>query len=350
MIATPTLAAAPVNQSALASHILASLGVPARETFTIHEADDNFAHGRVTAFNASQFSGNAPSEFLSNYAVRYQDANAQGVDAIRQFIAPDVPGTTSLFVEYALYNFADAFLALDNTADDLRAIGADFPTLRSPSHQLVTQRIANRGLAVEVDEDEERLDSDWQERKIAFLRGVLDRSRLRRTIALFVAGAVNVAKTWSGASDPDQDVMDEIENQSLRATRILYGPGAWTKRSRALRTQNTAGSFASAKMTLEDLAGEFAVEEVQVARPKYTTGTTTAGSIVGSQVMLFIAGENLGRNDFSNLKTFTTPTKTGQRYAVYVRQVGDKRWRIAVECYETVAITSTVGLEVITVS
>ena len=206
------------------------------------------------------------------------------------------------------------------------------------------------GWPVEVDEDEERLDSDWQERKIAFLRGVLDRSRLRRTVALFVAGAVNVAKTWNGASDPDQDVMDELDSQSLRATRVLYGPGAWTKRSRALRTQNTAGSFASAKMTLEDLAGEFAVEEVQVARPRYTTGTTTSGSIVGSQVLLFVAADNLGRNDFSNLKTFTTPTKTGQRYAVYVRQVGDKRWRIAVECYETVAITSTVGLEVITVS
>ena len=121
--------------------------MPAREAFTIHAADDAFAHGRVLAFNASQFAGNAPSEFLSNYAVRYKDANAAGVDAIRSFIAPDVPGTTSLFVEYALYNYADSYLALDNTADDLRAIGADFPTLRSPNHQLVTQRIANRGLA-----------------------------------------------------------------------------------------------------------------------------------------------------------------------------------------------------------
>ena len=71
---------------------------------------------------------------------------------------------------------------------------------------------------------------------------------------------------------------------------------------------------------------------------------------MGSQVLMCCAGDNLGRNDFSNLKTFTAPTKTGQRYAAYVRQVGDKRWRIAVECYETVAITSTVGLEVVTVS
>ena len=66
--------------------------------------------------------------------------------------------------------------------------------------------------------------------------------------------------------------------------------------------------------------------------------------------MMFVAADNLGRNDFSNLKTFTAPTKTGQRYAVYVRQIGDKRWRIAVECYETVAITSVIGLEVVTIS
>ena len=92
------------------------------------------------------------------------------------------------------------------------------------------------------------------------------------------------------------------------------------------------------------------MEEVQVVRAKYASGAATTASVVGSQVLLFCAADQLSRNDFSNLKTFTAPTKTGQRYAAYVRQVGDKRWRIAVECYETVAITSTVGLEVITVS
>ena len=146
MIATPTLQKTPVaQQAALAANILASMGVPARESFTIHPPDDAFAHGRVLAFNASQFAGNNPSEFLSNYAVRYQDANQQGIDGIRQFIAPDVPSNTSQFVEYALYNFSDGYLSLDNTADDVRAVGADFPTLRSPAHQLVSQRIATAG-------------------------------------------------------------------------------------------------------------------------------------------------------------------------------------------------------------
>ena len=342
----------PPSHAALAANILASMGVPSRESFTIHPADDAFENGRVLAFNASQFSGNAPSEFLSNYAVRYQDNNtAQSIDSVRQFIAPDVPSNNSQFVEYALYNFSDGLLSMDNLADDLRGIGADFPTMRNPPHQLVSQRVANRGLAVEVDEDEERLDADWQQNRVAFLRGVLDRNRLRRTVALFAAGAVSVNKTWSsGTPDPDMDITDELEAQSLRSSRIVYGPSAWTKRKRAFRTSNTPAGYASADQTLEDLAGEFAVEEVQVVRAKYATGASSASNIVGSQVWLFCAGTGLGRNDFSNLKTFTAPTKTGQRYAAYVRQVGDKRWRIAVECYETVAITSTVGLEIVTVN
>ena len=86
----------PPSHTALAANILASMGVSVRESFTIHTPDDAFEHGRVLAFNASQFAGNAPSEFLSNYAVRYQDNNtAQTLDTVRQFIAPDVPGNNS---------------------------------------------------------------------------------------------------------------------------------------------------------------------------------------------------------------------------------------------------------------
>jgi DNA-binding IclR family transcriptional regulator len=59
----------------------------------------------------------------------------------------------------------------------------------------------------------------------------------------------------------------------------------------------------------------------------------------------------LSRDDFSNLKTFTAPARNGQRRAVYVRQVGDKRWRIAVTTGKRlVALTSAIGLETMTIS
>ena len=355
-------------RAAMTNHILASFGVSPHEAVNIVEADDNFAHGRVTAFNASQFSGNNPHEFLSNFAVRYSDPNGDSLDSMRAFIAPDVPVPTltgtnfsSQFVEYPVYNFADALLSNDNLDDDLRAIGADFNTLRNPQHQLVTQRISNRGLAVEVDEDEERLDTDWQQQRVAYLRGILDRNRLRRTVAGFVAGAVavtknwyvgaNVANTFTATCDPDQDILDELEAQSVRSTRVLYGPAAWQRRSRAYKLKNDPGGYASIGMSLADLAGMLAMSEARVLRNKYATGATAATNILGSVALMFVAQDGMNKSDYSNMKTFWGLTKTGQRYAAYVRQVGDKRWRIAVECYDLVTVTAPgLGMEVVNVT
>ena len=334
------------TQAALAADILVSMGVPAHESFDVQPADDAFAHHRVVAFDAAQFAAGAPDERLSEFAVRRPDPGAMLPDAIRRFIAPDVPADRGQFVEYALYSYTDGLLSLDNPVEDSRALEADFPTLRNPPHQLVTERVANRGLTLEVDEDEGCLGTGWQQAKVAFLRGVLDRARLRRTVALFVAGAVSVGKTWDASIDPDMDVLEELDAQPLRASRVIYGPGAWSQRGRALRERKTAGTAAAAAMSPGDLAGEFAVDEVQVVRAHSAAPSRRA---TGGQVLLFCAADGLSRNDFSNLKTFTAPAKTGERYAVYVDQAGDKRWRIGVECYETVAITSTVGLEIITV-
>jgi hypothetical protein len=338
---------------ALAVNVMASMGLAPRESVIIHEGDGGtFSNGRVLAYNAGLFEGANPSEFLTNYAVRYTDPHEGSLDSIRQFIAPDVSSGGSQFIQYAVYDFGDAMKSLDNLGDDIRAIGADFNTLRNPTKVLATAKIPNRGLAIEVDEDEERLDADWQQRKVALLRGILDRNRLRRAIALAVAGAVSVSKVWSKTAgvDPDQDIMTELDAQSLRSSRIIYGPGAWSLRMGSHRSQNTAGGFASAQMSPEELAGQFAIEAVKVVRARYGTGGTATSAIVGNYALACIAADNLGKDDISNVKTFWAPTKAGGRYATYIRQIGDKRWRIGVECYDLTALTSVVGLEVVNVS
>ena len=144
--------------------------------------------------------------------------------------------------------------------------------------------------------------------------------------------------------------MTELDNMPLRSSRIVYGPGAWSLRLRAHRSQNTAGGFASAEDTVDDLAGVFSIEAVKVVRARYGSAPMATSPVVGQFALMCIAADNMGKDDFSNLKTFTAPTKTGQRYATYVRQIGDKRWRIGVECYDLPALTSTVGLEVINVT
>jgi hypothetical protein len=336
----------------LAINALAAVGLPPRDPVVIHEADDNFTPGRVIAFNASQFLVNNPSEFLTNYAVRYTDPHQDELRSLREAIAPEVMSNNSAFVQYPVWGFTDAFLAMDNPLDVRRAVGADFATLRNPTHNLATVRMPEIGLAVEVDEEEELLDNDWQQRKVALLLGILERTELRQAIALLVAGATNVNKTWdtTAGKDPDMDVITEIDAMMIKPNNIWYGPGAATKRLLSLRAQNLAGQANSSTLTMEQLGGIFNVS-LRVPQPRYANAATTTATVFGSVVMLFTSFPGMSRDDFSNLKTFTAPARGGQKRAVWVRQVGDKRWRIAVSTGKRlVALTSAIGLETITVS
>ncbi len=322
---------------------------------TIHSDDEGrgFENGRVLAYNASQFSSNVPEEFLSNYAGRYTDPLQASLDDVSNMLAPEIQAGNRLgFVQYPVYLYEDAFKALDNANDDLRGVGQDFPTLRNTSKNMVTAKITNRGLAIEVDEDEELLDGDWQQRKVAYLMGIMSRTRLRRTLALFVAIATAVAKTWdtTPGKDPDMDLLAELENSPIRQTRAIFGPGAATKRKMSLRSQNTPAGYGNSGYSDNDLAGFLSMDSVMTVRNRVTTGAGTTSTIFGNYVLLFIASQVMQKDDFSNLKTFTGLCKNGARYAVYVRQIGDKRWRIAVEKYEIPVVTSTIGAEVLTIS
>ena len=188
---------------------------------------------------------------------------------------------------------------------------------------------------MEVDAGREEAGAGWAQAQVTFLRGVIDRERLRRTLALFVAGAVRTERIWDGDADPDADVHAELDAQPLRASRVVYDPGAWARRDRVLG--------AGWPRLPEDLADELAVDGVQVLR------AASRGENSGGQVLLFCADEGLGRNDFSNLKTFTAPARGGRRYAAYLQRLGDGRWRVGVECHETVAITGLVGMGIISV-
>ena len=324
-----------MNTPSLAASLLGSLGVAACEPFAIATADGGFVHGRVTGFEPGDHPPHGP---LSEHAARGPDPAMAGLDALRRFLAPDVPANGGRFVEYPLYDYVSERPTFGSMDEGAMALGEDFPALRHPPHRLVTQRVASRGLAVEVDAGREEVGAGWAQAQVTFLRGVIDRERLRRTLALFAAGAVRAERAWDhDDADPDADVRAELDAQPLRASRVVYGPGAWTRRDRALG--------ASRPRSPEDLAGELEVDGVQVLR---AAGRSRGNA--GGQVLLFCADEGLGRNDFSNLKTFTAPARGGGRYAAYLQRVGGERWRVGVECHETVAITSLVGMGIISVA
>lgn len=342
----------PMQTTALAVNVMAMLGLPASEAFTIAQPDENFSNGRVLAFNASQFAGNNPHEFLTNYAVRFTDPRQDALRAIRESLAPEVSSNNSAYVDYPVYTMGDSYLALDQAGDARRAPGADYRTLRNTAKLITSQRLHDTGLAVEVDEDEETLDTDWQQRKVAWLLGILDRTELRTAIALFIASAANTAKTWdtTAGKDPDQDVNTIIDGMTVKPSNLIYGPGAWTKRVGSLRAQNLAGQAQSALLTPEQLGSLFNAD-VQIPRNRFATGASTTSDVIGGYVLLFSSMSGMSRDDFSNLKTFVAPVKGHGKRAVWIRQVGDKRWRIAVSTGKRlVALTSAIGAELITVS
>jgi len=381
----------PINRASIMAALMASFGVSPRESIQIHRPDNGFQHDRVLAinsgtlglfggyvpgsalnplggmavnaggfnpgtgiaFNDGLFEGANPSEFLSNYAVRYQDPLLASLEMLGDLLAPPVPTNGSQIAQYAVYNFADAFLAMDNSQDIVRGIGQDFPTLQNPTKTMASQRIPNVGLGIEVDEDEEKLDPDWQQRKVALLKGIIVRTLFRQKLALAVAGATVVNKTWTYTNtpvDPDLDILDEILVAPLKPTGMIYGPTAWSKRLHGYSSQLTAGAIAGQQRKIADLPGWFGVGDVELVLNRVATGGITTSAMVGQYVLSFISGQNLGRDDFSNLKSFRAPTKTGAPFATYVRQVGDKRWRIWVETYELPALTSVVGLTVTNVA
>lgn len=311
--------------------------------------------GRIVGFNASLFEQANFSEELTGYAVGYRDPN--NLEATLEFIAPETPAPRRF--EYATFSSPEEFYS-GNVDDDLRAIGGDFPTLQYKSDK-VLGKLENRGLAIELDEDQIADMPNWQEHYTAKLTRHLNRLAVRRAFALLSAASTNTAKTWSTAAgkNPDGDVRAELiaaaTVSGIRPNRILYGDTAWDTRAASHEAQDTAGGYAAAGRTPEQLAAHLTVDGVLVSKERYAATKTAAtlAEIVATKVIMFNAMAGADMEDPSNIKRFTgrvSAQNGGGKLAVHLRQVGDKRWRLGIEKYELIDITSTLGIRQFTVA
>lgn len=323
--------------------------------YPLEECGSGFTPGKITAFNASLFTQSTFSEPLTAYATGFRDP--ENIEETLEFIAPEVNAGRRF--EYAKHTSAEEFLS-DGADDDLRGIGADFPTVRYNSSKQ-NAKLLNRGLAIDIDEDMVEETPDWENYYTAKLLRRLQRNSLRRAVTLLSAAAVNTNKTWSTAAgkNPDGDVRAELITAAnlsgIRPSRILYGDTAWDSRSASHEAQNTAGGFAAAGLTTDGLASKLAVEGVRISKERFSTdpGAAALAEIVSTKVLMFSALAGADREDPSNIKRFRGNVNAGAgggRVGVYLRQVGDKKFRIAVEHYELIAITSTLGIRQFTVA
>jgi len=308
--------------------------------------------GVIYAANASRFSESFMVQDLTTYAVGWRDPN--NIEATVDFYAPRVEVGGPYF-EYLEAINAEEFFS-DGSKEDLRAIGAEYPKIRPYQGANTLGKTEDRGLTAVVDLRTVRGKSNWEQEIVARLMRRCHRNRLRRAVALLSAAATNTGKTWdtTAGKDPDQDVISELVTAAtasgVGANRIAYGHTAWAKRSLSHRAQETAGGFASASMTPDQLAGLLGVDRVLVSKERYQSSASAKTEIVGDKVHMFYALDGATTEDGSNIKTFVAPYEGGGFFRVYVQQISANLVAVTVSYEEKQAITSTLGVRQFTIT
>jgi hypothetical protein len=305
-------------------------------------------HGEITELNADLLTEGTYREALTTYAVGYP-----GVDfsADLEALAPAVQVANRF--DYKAWDNAEVFYS--ELSDDLRSPGGDFKSVEYTNEE-ISAKTANRGLMVCVDRDQVKGMPNWEQQYTRMLLTRLRLNQLRRAITLLSAAATNADKTWdtSAGKDPDQDVMTDIVTAhtaaGVRPNRVAYGPTAWSKRVLAHRAQNTAGGFASAGMTAQQVAQFLGVEQALICEARYSTSSSAKSAVLANLVLMYNALSGATVEDPSNIKRFWSPCDNGLELMVHQWEIGPKKMCIAVELYELMKITSTLGIRKQTIS
>lgn len=304
--------------------------------------------GQIYAANEARFSSTYYSEPLTGYVTGWRDPN--NIQETLDFLFP--PVMTNRRFEFKKSDNAEAFLS---ETDDERAIGADFKRVEYTG-TTVNEKTKNKGLSVIVDLDNVSDQGNWREQKTAMLMQRVLRNELRRAVTLAAASATNTAKTWdtSAGKDPDADVIADLvtgaDASGVRANRLLYGEVAWNKRALSHRAQSTAGGFASASLTPDQLGGLLGVQGVKISRERYTTAATTKGKVTPDIVLEFYAQDGATEDDPSHFKRFWSPVEGGGMFRVYEQQITAKLYVITVEHYSNLVAVNTVGVRKLTIT
>lgn len=307
--------------------------------------------GEILFANDSRFLETYYSEPLTAYAVGWRDPN--DIESMLEFAAPAV--TVGRRFEWKKATNAEEFLS--EVVDDQRSIGSDFKKVEYSATD-VTDKTVNKGLTYIVDLDNVS-GTNWAREKAAKLIRRIYRNDLRRAIALLVAAGTDSAVTWSTAAgkDPDQDVRDSLITATtatgVRPNRVLYGDTAFNKRLLAHRAQSSAGGFASAAMSLQELANALMVDEVRVSKERYQSAAATKTEVVSNLVLAYFAKSGVDTEDPSHIKRFVTEFSGDQgsgRVRVYQQQISSKLVAITVEHYSKIVVTFSTGVRKWTVS
>src|SRR5688572_22913398 len=246
--------------------------------------------GQLYLANESRFNSSFFSEPLTTYAVGWRDPNK--TEDLLDFLTP--PVRVGRRFEFKQTDNSEAFLS---ELDDARAIGADFKRVEYKGSTVV-EKTHNRGLTMRIDLDTVEVLPAWREIYVSRLLQRLIRNELRRSVNAMSNAAASTPKVWdtTAGKDPDADIIAEMiaaaDQAGFGPNRILFGETAWNKRLLAHRAQSSAGGYASAGLTTEELAGLFGVEGVRVSRERYQSSPMAKSKITGDFVLLFVGQDD----------------------------------------------------------
>ncbi len=310
------------------------------------DSGGSYEHGQILFANDSRFLETYFSEPLTNYAVGWRDPS--DIRGTLDFIAP--PVQVGRRFEWKQATNAEEFLS--ETADDQRAIGADFKRVDYTARD-VTDKTLNKGLTYIADLDNVS-GPNWQNDKVGKLLRRLYRNELRRAVSALNTAATNTGLTWdsTGGKNPDQDLKNDLLTATsvsgIRPNRILYGDTAFNKRSICYENQSGATAFAQvAALNLQQLAARLMVDEVRLSRERYQVGATAKSEILSNLVFAFYAEDGVDTEDPSNLKRFVSnfsAEQGGGLVRVFVQQISSKLVSLTVEHYSKIVVTYSGGI------
>lgn len=304
----------------------------------------NNQFGVIHAANETRFDSSHLSEPLTTFATGIIDRENLG--EVLNLIAPRIVAPRRF--EYRTASTSEEFLS---ESDDVREIGAAFKRVETRGGD-VNARTQNKGLTIRLDRDGEGALPGAAERAAARLTRRLFRNDLRRAVALVVASATNVAKTWNTSADPDAQLLDLVElsgdKRGINPNVILMGTAAWSKRIASLSGNDKAGAMAKILWTPEQLAAWLGVDRIIKPAARYQSAASTKSKIVGSYAIAYYAEQDAGLDSATNMARFVTPTDAGD-VRVFVEEF-PKYIDVTVEHYSLVAAPSTLGIDGYTVS
>lgn len=307
------------------------------------------ALNEITAINAAIITESSFQQPLTTFAVGWHDDEGN-LDAESEFFGPAVQVPERF--TYEQKDNAEQFYS--DFYDDVRAPRSDFKQVEYTSEKINANTV-NRGLQIVVDIKEANLNG--AEYYVGMLMQRLKRNKLRRKIALLSAGAYNTAKTWdaSAGKDPDSDVSGDLitagDTSGVSPNRAGFGLTAWQKRFVSLRAQTAPALAASAALNEEQLAGMLGLDKVLRSKARYTSAADVRSQAVANLVLMFTASAGATKDDSSNIKDFWSACESGGgQYAVHQWNIGSKMVGFAVEHYELIKLTSTLGIRKFTIS